>query len=191
MIKLLELPVEDMREEMGPFVNRMIKLRERRGLTQEELAVLIGRSQGHISDMEKGRRGPSLEILAKLAKALETSTDYLLGVTDDFKPYSDLDDQAVIGTNNSKQRQRIQEIGELVRDMPDVDAELILQSVRRISRNPSPFQREWAQLWELLWRTGGRQGVIEALREFGHAPDFILARLADSRAESVSANNLP
>lgn len=46
------------------------KLREKRGHSQEDLAVLAGVTQGTISAIEGGLRSPSMGMIAKLASAL-------------------------------------------------------------------------------------------------------------------------
>ena len=62
------------------------KLRERRlakGLTQFELAIRSGVPDRYISRYELGRSLPKTDYLRKLAKALEVTTDYLLGLESD------------------------------------------------------------------------------------------------------------
>lgn len=53
--------------------------RELRGLTQNELGARAGIGAASVSHFETGQRAPSLESLIKLADALDTSTDALLG----------------------------------------------------------------------------------------------------------------
>ena len=56
-----------------------IKLkREELGLTQLQLAQALGVTPQHISVIEKGKRSPSLDSLAKLAQELGVTTDYLI-----------------------------------------------------------------------------------------------------------------
>jgi transcriptional regulator with XRE-family HTH domain len=66
------------------------RLRERRaelGWTQPDVVNEVKRRFGvtvranHLSQCETGAKAPSLTLLAMLAQVLETSTDYLLGVT--------------------------------------------------------------------------------------------------------------
>lgn len=52
--------------------------REALGLTQEELADRAGLRQGHLSQIERGTRRPTLQTLGKLRDALELSpTDWM------------------------------------------------------------------------------------------------------------------
>ena len=57
------------------------RIRERRqeiGLTQDDLAKILGVTPQHISAIENDKRLPSLDFLVKLARALKVTTDYLL-----------------------------------------------------------------------------------------------------------------
>ena len=60
----------DMRRLVG---RNFRKLRKARGLTQEKLAEMSGFSQQYISDLESGRRNPTVITLYELAQALGVS----------------------------------------------------------------------------------------------------------------------
>ena len=60
---------------------RIRELRAERGLSQQELGASIGVTKVSICGYENGTRIPNLEKLIKLAEVLETTTDYLLGIT--------------------------------------------------------------------------------------------------------------
>ena len=49
------------------------QLRMSRGMTQEHLAEVSGFSQQYISDLERGRRNPTVVSLFGLAQALDTT----------------------------------------------------------------------------------------------------------------------
>lgn len=61
------------------FFKRLRELRFRYGLTQNELAEIIGISQKSYSHWETQKTEPSFENLIKLADLFEVSLDYLLG----------------------------------------------------------------------------------------------------------------
>lgn len=65
------------------FGARVKDLREKKGLNQAQLAELTGVKQNTICSIELGARGASLKLLCKLKYALNTTTDYLLGLTPD------------------------------------------------------------------------------------------------------------
>lgn len=71
------------------FPERLKQLRQKKGLTQQEIADLVHVNRVTYTNWEKGKREPSFENLVKLASVLGTSTDYLLGTSDN---YIDLED---------------------------------------------------------------------------------------------------
>ena len=69
-------------------MERLKKLREEKGISQIRLSVEVGVAQESISAYERGKAVPTCENLVKLAKYLNTSTDYLLELTDMKLPYN-------------------------------------------------------------------------------------------------------
>jgi len=66
---------------------RIVAMREHRGLSQSDLAKLAEIGQAYVSKLERGIAPNAAGIiLGKLATALETSVDYLLGLSDDPNP---------------------------------------------------------------------------------------------------------
>jgi len=53
-----------------------------------QLAALCNMNPSSLSKMESGLQCPNRDTLIKLAKHLQTSTDYLCGIKDDSTPYS-------------------------------------------------------------------------------------------------------
>jgi transcriptional regulator with XRE-family HTH domain len=70
----------DMRKLVGRNVKRV---RQEKGLTQEQLAELSGFSQQYISGLEQGRRNPTIVSLYELATALGVSHMELLRSAED------------------------------------------------------------------------------------------------------------
>ncbi len=66
---------------------RIRDLREDKDLNQTRVAKMLGMSQTGYSKYETGENDIPTEILIKLARFYETSVDYLLGLTDDKRPY--------------------------------------------------------------------------------------------------------
>lgn len=73
-----------MPESSDVFPARLRAAREKRGLTQGELAKRAGLQMSAISHFETGTRKPSFENLRRLADALDVTTDFLLGRSEDF-----------------------------------------------------------------------------------------------------------
>ena len=61
---------------------RLRDLREDADLTQNDLADYLHIKQNTYSQYENGKRQLPIEVLIALAKYYQTSTDYLLGLTD-------------------------------------------------------------------------------------------------------------
>ena len=66
---------------------RIKDLREDSDLTQRELADFLHIKQITYSQYENGHRQLPIDVLISLAKYYKTSTDYILGLTDERKPY--------------------------------------------------------------------------------------------------------
>ena len=60
----------DMRKRVGRNVRR---IREQKGITQEQLAELSGFSQQYLSGLERGLRNPTIVTLYELAQTLGVS----------------------------------------------------------------------------------------------------------------------
>ncbi len=68
-------------------MNRLKELRKEKGYTQIKIQMLTGIDQSDYSKIESGKRYYTFEQCRKLATALDTSMDYLAGLTDEKKPY--------------------------------------------------------------------------------------------------------
>ena len=67
---------------------RLKDLREDHDKYQKDIASLLGISQQYYSEYEKGNRPIPVDYLIKLAKFYNTSIDYIVGLTDEQKPYT-------------------------------------------------------------------------------------------------------
>lgn len=68
-------------------MNRLKKLRLQRRLSQKEAANVLNISQQQYSRIEKEDVKINADKLIKLAKFFNASIDYILGLTDNPKPY--------------------------------------------------------------------------------------------------------
>ncbi|MEE1329228.1 MAG: helix-turn-helix transcriptional regulator [Oscillospiraceae bacterium] len=68
-------------------MNRIRQLRKEKGFTQIKIQMMTGIDQSDYSKIESGKRYFTFEQCRKLAIALDTSMDYLAGLTDEKKPY--------------------------------------------------------------------------------------------------------
>jgi len=66
---------------------RIRDLREDKDLTQKQIGELLNMSQTGYNQYEIGKNDIPTKVLIKLSKFYNTSIDYLLGITDETKPY--------------------------------------------------------------------------------------------------------
>ena len=68
-------------------MSRLRDLRKEKGFTQIKIQMMTGIDQSDYAKIESGKRYFTFEQCRKLAIALDTSMDYLAGLTDEKKPY--------------------------------------------------------------------------------------------------------
>lgn len=68
-------------------MNRLKELRKSKQITQVQMQMLTGIDQSDYSKIENGKRYYTFEQCKRIAIALNTSMDYLAGLTEEKKPY--------------------------------------------------------------------------------------------------------
>lgn len=63
------------------LANRLAELREKAGLSRQQLADILELSRSLIEYYEKGKRCPKIDTIIKIAQYFHVSTDYLLGLS--------------------------------------------------------------------------------------------------------------
>lgn len=101
--------------------SRIATLRKQKGITQKVLAERIGVTRTTVTDYECGRVRLYDEILARLAKVLECSTDMILGL----KPISQADPSPQL-----KFTRRVRELEQL----PEIKQKAILKTLDDLIR---------------------------------------------------------
>jgi transcriptional regulator with XRE-family HTH domain len=76
---------------MAQCGDRIALMREKRGLTQEELSSKLGISRASLSHYEKNRREPDYDTLNKIADFFHITLDYLVGRTEEPHRILDLE----------------------------------------------------------------------------------------------------
>ncbi len=72
---------------MTEKMTRLKELRLEKGFTQIKMQHLTGIDQSDYSKIESGKRYYTFEQCKRIAVALDTSMDYLAGLTNEKKPY--------------------------------------------------------------------------------------------------------
>lgn len=68
-------------------MSRLKDLRKEKGITQIQMQILTGIDQSDYSKIENGKRYYTFEQCKRIALALDTSMDYLAGLTDEKEAY--------------------------------------------------------------------------------------------------------
>ena len=69
------------------YYPRLKDLREDRDLSQLQIANYLGMKQPQYSRYERGLRDIPTDVLIRLAQFYKTSTDYILGLTNNSEPH--------------------------------------------------------------------------------------------------------
>jgi len=101
--------------ELNQIGRRLRAARLGLGWTQEQLAEKANLHHSYIGQVERGEKVPSLRTLKRLAEAMHTPLDFLLG---ESPGYADQTDDL------------LQELLALARDCPRQDLELVVRVVR-------------------------------------------------------------
>lgn len=66
---------------------RLKDLREDNDLTQEQVALILNCARNTYTQYENEKRQIPIDALIKLSRYYKTSIDYIVGETDEIKPY--------------------------------------------------------------------------------------------------------
>ena len=91
--------------------NRINNYRTKKGLSLEQLGIIVLADFNHIARIEKGKRRPSLELIIQIANALDVSADDLL--IDSLEHSAALD-----------------EVHVMLQDCTDTEKKILLQTVK-------------------------------------------------------------
>lgn len=119
---------------------RILNLRKKKKFTQKELAVKVHVTEATMSRYENNLREPKGEIINRIALALNTTTDYLLGRSNNSIPIRELDDNKSIDID----------LDTFIKKLEDVDGlkfhgELIDEQTRSIILKTLIHAREIAE----------------------------------------------
>jgi len=107
----------------SPFGKRLVQLRLERGLTQADLAELIGSNQRNVSHYETVAEFPPTDVLVKLASVLKVSTDELLGLKTPKKAPEPKEDP---------EERRLWKKFQAVRSLPEKDQRAVIRLVNSL-----------------------------------------------------------
>ncbi|KXG73829.1 helix-turn-helix domain-containing protein [Thermotalea metallivorans] len=120
------------------FGQRLSILRKEKGLTQSQLAEVLGVSRGTIGMYEIDKRDPDTSTLEKLSNYFNVSVDYLLGRTDIKNPsdyiHKAVEDDPELAEfwEEMKERESLQILFKQVKQLDDKDIKQIIRIIKAI-----------------------------------------------------------
>lgn len=111
--------------------DRIREQRLKKGLTQRQLAEMIGVKHNSISDWENNKSEPDSNTIKLLMKALDVDANSLLGWNDTENIKSEAKKLSDEILNNPK----INKMLSLLINMPDEDLNLVTSFIERLSKN--------------------------------------------------------
>ena len=97
---------------------RIKRYRAEKGLSQEELAEMVGITYKHLSNIETGNRRPSLEIVVSIASALNISPDdILIGSLKQSRPLIETDIHGLLLDCNHDEREMLTRTLQFLKDL--------------------------------------------------------------------------
>lgn len=88
---------------MKPFNEKLLELRNERGLRQKDVADALAIAQPTYALYEAGKREPSFNMLIRIACYFEVTTDYLLGI-DDVRTHDETIIHALLEDRDNRMR---------------------------------------------------------------------------------------
>ena len=160
------------------LVDNITALRRKNKMTQDKLAEACGVTVGTIARIETNVNVPSIETLVKIAKALGTTTDELLGLVESQKDptqkHKEMADKIY-----GKPEQKTITVGELGKeDLKELIKETIVELGQK-SQSPEQSISSKPEFGEL---SKEEVKIIELLREKPHYASTIVKLLTPSNA---------
>lgn len=162
-------------EMLRSFGRRFQLLRQDKDLSQTAIAAMlhsygIDITPSHLSLVEKNKRNVSIDLLVALARLLETSTDYLLVLTDDPTPA----DKKEIVPYLSREAD---DMAQLMDSLPPETRRMLLAAAHAwVQHERQRISDEWVSLLSAIERSVGRdkrREIEAALMRDGAIPAML------------------
>lgn len=88
------------------FGARLLNLLQKQGITQKQLADRLNTTEATLSRYVNGDREPKADMLANIATALNTTSDYLLGIEKDDYDFPKLERLIARNASNMSNKER-------------------------------------------------------------------------------------
>lgn len=101
---------------MDTMGERIARLMKEAGFTQKELAQVTGVTEAAISRYLKDEREPKAEVIANLATALNTTSDYLIRGQEEKGSFEDIHRLVARGVRNMDKDEKMKLVRLLLKD---------------------------------------------------------------------------
>lgn len=112
------------------FGNRLKALRCERGMSQEELAQLLGTSKQVISRYETNQRTPKITVVNEYAIKLNVPLAYLLGESSETEKFT--------ANNSDELSTLVHEFADTIKQLSDSDKDLLIAMMRSLREKNGP-----------------------------------------------------
>jgi transcriptional regulator with XRE-family HTH domain len=133
-------------EDLFMIGSNIKRLREKMGITQEELARRTHISRSSLANYESGLREPKGAILVNLASALNTTTDLLLGRTNALEALEKDIESAISGHpelmeiwSAIKNREDLQSLFREVKPMTPENVKKVIRIIKALDEEKKEF----------------------------------------------------
>jgi transcriptional regulator with XRE-family HTH domain len=145
--------------------DRMESLRREFNWTLNDLSVEVAKSLGRevseaqLSLIENGKRLPSLQLAMAISRALQSSLDYLCGISE-FDRTSAGDDEVTVVVHGEAERQRVQRLAYRFLDLDVPDQDRVIDLVGRLGgKEILTDQQRFARALETLAELVGTEAA--------------------------------
>ncbi len=128
-----------MKQQIG---KRLRELRQRKGLTQKELAEIAGVDYTYIGKIERGEQFPSLKVLIKFAECFALSIDRLFMDETTFRSLSLIPPEI----RSTVQKERLWTLLRLLESLPEEDIPLLIEIMLVLKRHREVKKTEKEEL---------------------------------------------
>lgn len=174
---------EFMTELLNTLGKRTERLRKDKSWRQSDLAKAVSVRQNYISAIENDTATPSAELMAAIAKALDTTLDFLMLLTDNSERPQDAEPTFI--------SEEAEKAARLIDELLPTERQQALAALEEI-RKEHDVRMERRKLFEymfgLIRDLGGPEYVQQVEREIGHRAPFMADWLTRIPADQLTSD---
>lgn len=174
---------ELMTELLNTSGKRTERLRKDKGWNQEDLAKAVSVRQNYISAIENDKAAPSADVMAAIAKELDTTLDFLMLLTDKAEKPEDAKPTFI-----STEAEQAAHIIDLL--LPEERQRCLgaVQAVQKEHELNAELGKLFEYLFGLIRDLGGPEYILAVEREVGARAPFLNLLISRSSLDQFSRN---